>query len=834
MNHGNSSYLEAALAYARLDWPVFPLAPGTKVPLKGTHGFADATTDLDQIRRWWRRWPKANIGLHPGAAGLLAIDLDVKGDVDGLEAWRALKAKHGFDDDTLTSLTPSGGRHLIFARPPGLTGRISNRGLGPGMDVRADEGYILLSPSELYPGQLGGAHPGEGGGAGPSEHCRARCRAYTWQPEASPWNRCPAVAPAPLVALLAARQLDPGSAAAPEAGTASATPGKGDKPALPRPLPAAGSAYGRAALQSELDRLAATAVGDRNNQLNRTAFALGQLVAGGYLDRSAVETALAQAAGEIGLGAGEVRATINSGLEAGAKEPRSSPMLGMDTRPTREADSRSPARPTPGEPAVLQPGDAAECPPLPPAAKLPSELGAEACRWLDEYIAYSRKWSPRSFDGFHEACALWLLSTIAARRVMVHFGRARFTNLYIQLAGRTTMFAKSSAAEIALAVLLACNLGYLLAPDEATPQSLLRALAGGDLPPDFDHLSGEQQTQARLQLGFCGQRGWLAEEFGSWTASMMRVDGVMADFRGLMRRFDDCPDKYSRSTIARGTELVKRPYLAVLGILTPADLRPLARKGTQLWGDGFLARFAFVTPPHDAVLTTRFPQGPRVIPPSLTRPLVAWHQGLGLPQVTIQDHRDGDGKLTGDKIVTIVSPDPQVCDLTSAAEDALYAYNRAVLEIARTHEQTDLDGNYGRLHEKALRVAALLASLGNEGRIELWHWARAQEIAERWRLYTHRLYDQVTRAQASPVSEIEDKILNALKRWQGTVKYPDGLTASEISRYVWGLGRTEVRYYADQLVQAGVLDRHPGKRAQRYLIPRPDLGDQACRPEKST
>jgi hypothetical protein len=168
-------------------------------------------------------------------------------------------------------------------------------------------------------------------------------------------------------------------------------------------------------------------------------------------------------------------------------------------------------------------------------------MGAGACCWLDEYIAFSRKWSPRSFDGFHEACGLWLLSTIAARRVMVHFGRPRFTNLSIQFAGRTTLFAKSSAAEIAISLLRACGLQYLLAPDESTPQSFLRALAGGDLPPDYDQMGSEQQALARLRLGFCGQRGWFAEEFGSRLASIMRVDGVMAEFRGLLRHLDDCP-----------------------------------------------------------------------------------------------------------------------------------------------------------------------------------------------------------------------------------------------------------------------------------------------------
>src|SRR3954452_18523343 len=34
-----------------------------------------ATCDLRQVGRWWRRWPDANIGLATGA-GLVVVDLD--------------------------------------------------------------------------------------------------------------------------------------------------------------------------------------------------------------------------------------------------------------------------------------------------------------------------------------------------------------------------------------------------------------------------------------------------------------------------------------------------------------------------------------------------------------------------------------------------------------------------------------------------------------------------------------------------------------------------------------------------------------------------------------
>lgn len=85
------------------------------------------------------------------------------------------------------------------------------------------------------------------------------------------------------------------------------------------------SKYGQGALEKELSALAETSEGGRNARLNKAAFSLGQLVAGGELDRESVETELLAAAERIGLSEAEARATIGSGFDAGGKEPRTAP-----------------------------------------------------------------------------------------------------------------------------------------------------------------------------------------------------------------------------------------------------------------------------------------------------------------------------------------------------------------------------------------------------------------------------------------------------------------------------------------------------------------------------
>lgn len=66
----------------------------------------------------------------------------------------------------------------------------------------------------------------------------------------------------------------------------------------------------------------AAPLGDRNNRLNRAAFSLGTLVAGGELDAVLVERELVAAALAAGLSEPETRVSVASGLRAGAREPR--------------------------------------------------------------------------------------------------------------------------------------------------------------------------------------------------------------------------------------------------------------------------------------------------------------------------------------------------------------------------------------------------------------------------------------------------------------------------------------------------------------------------------
>ncbi|EBA02208.1 hypothetical protein RB2150_15970 [Rhodobacterales bacterium HTCC2150] len=85
--------------------------------------------------------------------------------------------------------------------------------------------------------------------------------------------------------------------------------------------PNAGSCWAEAAFVRETSALKNATETTRNDQLNKSAFILGQIVAGGGLDRTRVETELRAIALAIGLDTGEIGPTIKSGLNAGAKKP---------------------------------------------------------------------------------------------------------------------------------------------------------------------------------------------------------------------------------------------------------------------------------------------------------------------------------------------------------------------------------------------------------------------------------------------------------------------------------------------------------------------------------
>ena len=264
--------LENALIYAeKAGWEIFPCkldkSPYTK------NGFKEATTDPEQIKKWWAKWPEASIGCATGPASkIFVLDIDLPFGPKSLED---LILKHGSLPETRLQQTGSGGFQYFF-QWNGKNIKNSAGKIGKDIDVRGNGGYCILPPSPHPTGNQ-----------------------YKWvqrveMPFAPDW----------LTNLIV------------------------KKPAIKtvsHPQQGGNSQYGLMALSQEIILLSGAGEHQRNDQLNRSSFALGQLVAGGELEAGHVENSLKGIALSIGLEETEARKTFKSGFDSGVQTPRKAP-----------------------------------------------------------------------------------------------------------------------------------------------------------------------------------------------------------------------------------------------------------------------------------------------------------------------------------------------------------------------------------------------------------------------------------------------------------------------------------------------------------------------------
>ena len=151
-----SNLLSAALEYSRRGWKVFPLAPNSKIPMKGSGGVKDATRDEQTIRRWWTANPSANIGLACGVGdcGPYVIDVDAANGGHKADGFKSLAAADiSLPSQTWIAKTPSGGKHYYFGlqEEPNADElrNCTNANDLLGVDYRAAGGYVVAPPSVI-------------------------------------------------------------------------------------------------------------------------------------------------------------------------------------------------------------------------------------------------------------------------------------------------------------------------------------------------------------------------------------------------------------------------------------------------------------------------------------------------------------------------------------------------------------------------------------------------------------------------------------------------------------------------------------------------------------
>lgn len=111
-------YLKTALTLTNMGIHVFPTSPNSKVPLKGTHGEKDSTTDKETVTRWFKN-TNNNIAIDLKKSHLMAVDVDINHNEhsNGKHSLVKVFDQFGRFPDTLVEQTPRGGLHYFFKIP---------------------------------------------------------------------------------------------------------------------------------------------------------------------------------------------------------------------------------------------------------------------------------------------------------------------------------------------------------------------------------------------------------------------------------------------------------------------------------------------------------------------------------------------------------------------------------------------------------------------------------------------------------------------------------------------------------------------------------------------
>ena len=320
--------MRAAMAYAQAGFPVFPCNPtqdkkrGSKAPMlpgETSPGARDgghwlASTNEQQVTRWWAKMPEALIGFPTGErTGSVVVDLDprdhaVEVMLETLKIWCGgglswCEPETGEIIAPAVAQTQSGGLHLYFRRGEAeiknranvFSGFIRTKEALPELahiDVRGDGGYVIAPPSVMEDG-----------------------KAYCWlrkptKDEAGRWL-LPPMPPALRRVITGERQ-----------------------PRVDfdqrRPVQMAGQRgdverYVRKSVDGALSAMRAAPAGERNQMIFWAACRLGEFVRGGVLGEMEAESLLLGSL-PYGVSPGEAKArkTILSGLR-NTREPAFDP-----------------------------------------------------------------------------------------------------------------------------------------------------------------------------------------------------------------------------------------------------------------------------------------------------------------------------------------------------------------------------------------------------------------------------------------------------------------------------------------------------------------------------
>jgi len=182
-------------------------------------------------------------------------------------------------------------------------------------------------------------------------------------------------------------------------------------------------------------------------------------------------------------------------------------------------------------------------------------------------------------EAYHFWTAVSVIGAATARQVSLDFNYFTiFPNTYIILVGPSGV-RKSAAAGIGIQ--LAEAAGIKKFSDKITGAALIKDLAECTVK----RISGNV-----VQL--CSPMLIYASELGVFMGPDAYASGVVADLTDLY----DCPKKWEKKTISRGTEEIIAPFVSLFAAATPTSLKACIPPDAV--GQGFTSRILFVWASH--------------------------------------------------------------------------------------------------------------------------------------------------------------------------------------------------------------------------------------------
>lgn len=412
--------------------------------------------------------------------------------------------------------------------------------------------------------------------------------------------------------------------------------------------------------------------------------------------------------------------------------------------------------------------------------------------WVDRYVEFANLASPMTPALFHRSYGLALLATAIARRVYVQAGdELLYPNLYMLLVAPSTLYAKTTGLNVGLKLLDMAGLSNFLLPTGVTPQSLVTELTNR-VPQTFGDWSQDDKADWQKERQFAAQRAWWMDEAASLLDLFKQKN--TADLLGMILKLYGSPSKLTASTVGRGRETVRYPYLSICGPTTPAAMRNHL-KNSELWGDGLFARFLFVTPD--------------------TAPVDAFYQPKIEMPAGLAEHLNKMAflrlELPKENMTNTIQPPPAIqAILASGVFEKWKAYKSGIFDLlVKEAVPEKLFALYGRLHTTAIKIAMLLATSdfvemaeGNPLIIRSEHWARAQIMTEEYRASLHRLVENASHPIDDEDQELAERII---KRISTTTRNSRRELAQDLHMAA-GMHRSHLDLIINQLIADGRLE----------------------------